>query len=80
MCGSSYTRDPCAHAERVSFVCCGLVSLGCIAVAGAEVILVFYYREFGLGQLWQDSIELLAGGRFKATTTDGWQFRPANSN
>jgi hypothetical protein len=61
--------------EQASFLCCSILSLGCIVIAGAELFLVFYLREAGLGQRWLETIEMLAGGRFKATATEGWQFQ-----
>jgi hypothetical protein len=66
----------CTCAERASFLCCSAISLGCVAIAGAGLVLVFYLGEPGLGQRWLETIEASAGGRFKATATDGWQFQP----
>lgn len=56
-------------------VCCGIFSLGCVGIAAVELTLVFYFQGPGLGQLWLESLELFAGGRFKATATDGWRFQ-----
>ena len=71
----SETRHNCSCAEQASMVCCGVLSLGCVAIAGAELFLVFYFREAGIGQRWLETIETVAGGRLKATPTGGWQFQ-----
>ena len=56
---------PLTATERSAYLCCALVSLCCLGVAAAELILVFHHGELGLGQQCRESIEGFAGGAIR---------------